>query len=184
MELTVNGHGKDLTFDGAGKMVGVEEEVPPGEPGGARSRSHSRSCRKRQAAEAGVGHRERRRLLRSEYSESGKVFGVQSRRQWRPCEVRSSHVAPQRFSSVVGQAILPAAVFSGGAWLQFCCLVGQDCILLAGFFNRPLRVEQSSPEKRRFQSCPATKQSMRQHAVFTAGAAPQPNACKPLARAP
>ena len=28
MELTVNGHGKDVTFDGSGKVVSVEEEVP------------------------------------------------------------------------------------------------------------------------------------------------------------
>jgi uncharacterized membrane protein YkoI len=28
MELTVNGHAKDVTFDGAGKVVSVEEEVP------------------------------------------------------------------------------------------------------------------------------------------------------------
>ena len=28
MELTVNGHAKDVTFDGAGKAVSVEEEVP------------------------------------------------------------------------------------------------------------------------------------------------------------
>jgi uncharacterized membrane protein YkoI len=27
-ELTVNGHGKDISFDPAGKVVGVEEEVP------------------------------------------------------------------------------------------------------------------------------------------------------------
>ena len=28
MELTVNGHAKDVTFDGGGKVVSVEEEVP------------------------------------------------------------------------------------------------------------------------------------------------------------
>ena len=28
MELMVNGHAKDVTFDGAGKVVSVEEEVP------------------------------------------------------------------------------------------------------------------------------------------------------------
>ena len=28
MELTVNGHAKDVTFDGTGKVVSVEEEVP------------------------------------------------------------------------------------------------------------------------------------------------------------
>jgi hypothetical protein len=28
MQLTVDGHAKDVTFDGAGKVVSVEEEVP------------------------------------------------------------------------------------------------------------------------------------------------------------
>ncbi|MEO7142684.1 MAG: PepSY-like domain-containing protein [Bryobacteraceae bacterium] len=37
-ELTVNNHGKDISFDAAGKIVGVEEEVPLASvPQGARA---------------------------------------------------------------------------------------------------------------------------------------------------
>jgi hypothetical protein len=39
-----------------------------------------------------------------------------------------------------GAGNLACSRLLGGAWLQLCCFVGQDCILLAGFqpaFGRP-----------------------------------------------